>query len=416
MGLCVIFKKNIKSIYMKKQLVVCGGGSSSHTLIPLLKDSVFDVSVYTSRPEKWSNIIELEWHDPSGKVMGVYSGAIKKASNDPKELFPNADYIVFCMPVHKYRVALHELAPYLDRTKTIFIGTVYGQGGWNWMVDEIKRELGLTNIVTFAFGLIPWICRLIEYGKKGVTYGCKAVNYAATYPNEYFDQVNQEFFNQVCYKWFGKGQTEQSKNFLSLTLSVDNQIIHTSRCFGLYKVYGKTWKTKEEVPWFYRDYDDVSANLLADLDADYEKIRKEIKTMHPEKDFRHMLDYLALERFSYQSQNTDVKESFVTSQTLVSIQTPTIQNENGLWEVDRNHRFFLDDIYYGNCIAKWMAEQLNIEVPTINAIIRWAQMMRNEQIIDENNNLILNSKDLSTPLKSGIPCYYGYTTIEEIID
>jgi hypothetical protein len=122
-----------------------------------------------------------------------------------------------------------------------------------------------------------------------------------------------------------------------------------------------------------------------------------------------------LERFSYQSQNTDVKESFVTSQTLVSIQTPTIQNSEGLWEVDRNHRFFLDDIYYGNCIAKWMAEQLNIEVPTIDAIIRWSQEIRNERIIDDNNRLILDSKDLSAPLKAGIPCYYGYKTIEETV-
>ena len=36
---------------MKKQLVICGGGSSAHTLIPLLKDSGFDVSIFTSKPE-----------------------------------------------------------------------------------------------------------------------------------------------------------------------------------------------------------------------------------------------------------------------------------------------------------------------------------------------------------------------------
>jgi hypothetical protein len=91
-------------------------------------------------------------------------------------------------------------------------------------------------------------------------------------------------------------------------------------------------------------------------------------------------------------------------------------NQGALWEVDKNHRFFMDDIYYGNCIAKWMAEQLHIEVPTIDAIIRWAQEIRNESIIDENNHLIIDSKDLATPLKSGLPCYYGYKTIEDIID
>lgn len=77
-----------------------------------------------------------------------------------------------------------------------------------------------------------------------------------------------------------------SDNFLSLTLSVDNQIIHTSRCLGLYKVYGTTWKNEESVPWFYKDYDDISAKLLADLDTDYTNIRNAIKKLHPGKELQ----------------------------------------------------------------------------------------------------------------------------------
>lgn len=401
---------------MKKQLVICGGGSSAHTLIPFLKDSIFDVSIYTSRPEKWHKQIDLEWHDPSGKVMGRYSNELKQASSNPQELIPTADYIVLCMPVHQYRVCLKEIAPYINRDKIVCIGTVYGQAGFNWMVNEIKKQQHLTNIVTFAFGLLPWICRIIEYGHIGVTYGGKAVNYAAVEPKPYFNLLNKELFENIGFKWFGKGHTEQSDNFLSLTFSVDNQIIHTSRCYGLYKVYGPTWQHKEDVPMFYRDYDDVSAQLLADLDADYTKIRDRIMAMYPDKNFRHMLDYLALERFSYQSHNTDVKESFVTSQTLVSIATPVVQNADGLWEIDRNHRFFLDDIYYGNCIAKWMAEQLEIETPTIDGILCWAQQLRGEHIIGIDGRLCLDSIDLNAPFKSGLPCYYGYNTLADIIE
>ena len=146
---------------MKKQLVVCGGGSSAHTLIPFLKGSIFDVSIYTSRPEKWHKQIDLEWHDPSGNVLGCYSNELKKASSNPQELIPTADYIVLCMPVHQYRVCLREIAPFINKDKTVFVGTMYGQAGFNWMVDEIKKKQSLNNIVTFAFGLLPWICRII---------------------------------------------------------------------------------------------------------------------------------------------------------------------------------------------------------------------------------------------------------------
>ncbi|MBP5614298.1 MAG: NAD/NADP octopine/nopaline dehydrogenase family protein [Bacteroidales bacterium] len=401
---------------MKKNLVICGGGSSAHTLTPLLKDTIFDVSIYTSQPKKWHNQIELEWHDPHGKVLGRYSNVLRKASNNPEELISNADYIVFCMPVHEYRVCLHEIASFINKDKTVFVGTVYGQAGFNWMVDEIKEQQSLDNVVTFAFGLLPWICRIIEYGHIGVTYGGKSVNYAACYPKSYFNQLNEELFENVGFKWFGKGHTEQSDNFLSLTLSVDNQIIHPSRCYSLTKVHGNSWENKEDVPMFYRDYDDFSAEMLQRLDGDYSKIRNEIKRQFPHKRFTHMLDYLALEHFSYKSVSKNIKDSFVNSPTLTSIETPVCQNQHGKWVLDSNCRFFMDDIYYGVMIAKWMAEKMAIEVPTVVEIIKWAEKMRGERLLNEDGLILADSKDLGDRFKTGLPSEYGMNSINDVVD
>lgn len=400
---------------MKKKLVVCGGGNSAHTLIPLLEDSIFDVSIFTSHPEKWRHTIELEWHNSDGAVMRTFSGTLKKASSDPAELFPIADYVVFCMPVHQYRIALHRIAPFLNREKPVVIGTIYGQGNFKWMVDEIRKEFQFDNLVAFSFGLIPWISRSVEYGHRGLTYGCMTENYAAVDPALYFDQINQEFFDQICYRWFGKGKVDLSENFISLALSVDNQIIHTARCCGLHKKYGRTWNRKEDVPLFYRTFDEISANLMEGLDKEYSKIRETIKFMYPEHNFKHMVDYLTLEYFSHKYWSLDVMDSILSSQTLHSIKTPVVQNEKGSWEIDKNHRFFLDDIYYGNCIAKWMAEQLNIHTPTIDDILRWAQKIREEKIIDEFDHLVIDGSDLNIPFKTGIPTVYGYNNIDDCI-
>lgn len=401
---------------MKKQLVVCGGGSSAHTIIPLLKESIFDVSILTTRPKCWHNKTELEWHDPSGKVMGRFSNELKKASKYPIELIPQADYIVFCMPVHKYRICLNEISPFIAKNKTVFVGTLYGQAGFNWMVDEIKRQHSLDNVVTFAFGLLPWICRIIEYGHIGVTFGGKTVNYAACYPKSYFGQLNEELFEHIGYRWFGKGHTEQSDNFISLTLSVDNQIIHPSRCYSLNKVYGNSWNRREDVPMFYRDYDDYSAGMLKKLDDDYSKIRNAIKRLFPDKRFPHMLDYLSLEHFSYNSTSVNIKDSFVNSPTLTSIGTPVRQNSEGKWELDTDCRFFMDDIYYGVMIAKWIAELLSLDVPAIEEILRWAEQMRGERFLSHEGNLMVDSNDLNVPYKTGLPGVYGKRTIYDIVD
>lgn len=92
--------------------------------------------------------------------------------------------------------------------------------------------------------------------------------------------------------------------------------------------------------YFYRDYDDLSADLLATLDNDYSKIRNKIKEMFPKNNFEYMLNYLDLERLSYQSCNENIKQSFVNSKTLGAIKTPVVKVEN-YYELDKIIDFFM---------------------------------------------------------------------------
>jgi hypothetical protein len=124
---------------------------------------------------------------------------------------------------------------------------------------------------------------------------------------------------------------------------------------------------------------------------------------------------MELEKFGYDSEIKDIRSSFTEFGTLDAIQTPVVKNVNAKWEIDRSHRFFLDDIFYGNCIAKWMAEQFCIETPTIDEILSWAQEMRQEEII-RNHKLILDSQDLCVPFKTGIPTVYGFDNINDCLD
>lgn len=121
---------------MRKKIVVCGGGSSAHTLIPLLEGSIFDVSILTSRPEQWKHEVLLEHHDPEGNVLGKYSGRLETISDKASELIPVADYVILCMPVHKYREALLNEVRISIRTRRRFLsGRFMGRVvliGW-WM-------------------------------------------------------------------------------------------------------------------------------------------------------------------------------------------------------------------------------------------------------------------------------------------
>lgn len=372
---------------MNKKVAIIGGGNSAHALIPLLSKANYEIRLLTSKPEQWEKKIFLEYQTELGEVKEIFEGDINIVSNDPSIVLANTDFIVLCMPVAQYKIALNRIAPFINKNKKIYLGTIYGQGGFNWMVDEIKTKYSLEKIVTFAVGLIPWVSRLKKYGEAGITYGPKSRNVATVYPGEEFESLNSSFLNDLCFRWFNKGEFYQADNFISLTLSVDNQIIHPSRIYGLYLKNKSGWDTIEEVPYFYKDYDDLSADLLKKVDDDFSKIREKIIEDNPKSDYRYMLDYLSLERFSYNSNNEDIKTSFTNSKTLRLIATPVVKDKDGKWVIDKNHRFFTDDIFYGLCIAKWFAEQFAIKVPMIDEILLFAQNILGISLI-ENGTLI----------------------------
>ena len=397
-----------------KTITVMGGGSSAHVLIPLLSKTALSVNLLTRKPKRWKNKISLDYRKPDSGHVRTFEGSIDTISSDPADVIPQADIIILCMPVHAYRQALHSIAEHISKDKKVFVGTVYGQAGFNWMTKEIADKFSLSNITTFAIGLIPWICRTGEYGSSGIVYGAKPLNVAAVQPKQDFDILNEALLERVVFDCFGHGRFKQAQNFISLTLSLDNQIIHTSRLYGLYVEYGGQWKNEQDIPYFYRDFSAKSAQILAQLDSDYSLIRNKIKQLYPGKSFPFMLDYIEQDNITNLCSNKTVLETFENSKTLGAIRTPAVK-ENGKWVIDKSHRFFRDDIYYGLCIAKWLAEKLSINVVHIDSILSWAQSILGERII-ENGRLVISEQIKKDRFKYGVPEAYGYSSVDEIID
>ncbi len=399
------------------KILIYGDGNGAHIIAPMLAAAGQEVSLYTlGSPARWAEKVSAEYWNEHQERVFVVEGALQAVSDCPGPLISWAEVIILCMPVNQYRVALDEIARHLDSDRPLWLGTIYGQGGFNWMVEEVQRKYALPNLRYFAFGLIPWIARIGEYGRVGITYGGKARNVVAVQPADDFRRLKEEIFDNLSLRWFGTGEARQSPDFLSLTLSVDNQIIHPSRCYALAQLSGGQWDSPESVPYFYRDYDQRSVEYLQRLDHDYSVIRQAIRRRFPERSFPYMLDYLALERFSYDSSNEDILSTFVNSRTLREIRTPVVQLPNGKWGFDLKHRFFTDDIYYGICIAKWLAQQLEVETPMADEILRWVEGLKEEEILDSRNRLRTDSPTLAAPFASGLPEYYGRRDWAELVD
>jgi hypothetical protein len=98
---------------------------------------------------------------------------------------------------------------------------------------------------------------------------------------------------------------------------------------------------------------------------------------------------------------------------LASIKTPVAEGADGRMYLDKNFRFFLDDIPYGLLIAKSFSEMLHVDTPLIDEVIGWAQSLRNEKFLVDgkiNKEFCFSKKYLC-----GIPEVYGVTSMEELV-
>ncbi|MGI6495528.1 MAG: NAD/NADP octopine/nopaline dehydrogenase family protein [Kiritimatiellia bacterium] len=397
-------------------VTIVGGGNSAHVAIAMLSATGYHVSLLTRHVEKWQNVVTAEYQRSDGSVVSETKGHLEMVSSDPQQVIPHADLILFCLPVAKYRLKLDEIGPHIDNKRLVVVASVYGQAGFNWMVEEMKEKYALDKVAYFSYGLIPWIARTKDYGRRGITYGGKQVNVVAQ--SHGFDVLDwaPTLLDDLGTRLFGCGETVVINDFISLTLSVDNQVIHPSRCYGLYQEAPEGWSQCEDVPLFYRDYTDESADYLSRLDQDFESVRARIRSMCPNREFKYMLNYLDLEHVTYKSRSTSIKDSFVNSPTLTAISTPVEFNEvTNRWELIKHHRFFNDDTQYGICIVKWFADQLKIETPMIDAILRWVEEFKNQRFLSDSNRLLLDSPDIVAPFASGVPIVYGFARVEDAL-
>lgn len=371
---------------MKATLV--GGGNSAHVLAVLLAGRGHSVTVLTHRPTEWSS--ELELDHPAGTLHGH----IHSVTSDPKEAMANADVAFLCMPVHQYPSGLHWILPGLAMNPDCMFGPLYGQAGFNWMVQKTAKESGIPLNNYFAIGMLPWIARTQTYGKRVACYGGKLRNCIACSNDGTFRNLNSGILNDFSFSYTGKGAFERVPNFITLTLTVDNQIIHPSRCFGLAHE-AESWASEESVPFFYRDFDQFSADIQMGVDSDCSAVRRKLVSLYPTLDNHFMMNYLEFEHWLYGFNNPDIRTSFVTSTRLRDLKSPVVKGNDGRWRIDVQYRYFKDDFAFGLDIVNWFARQLAVPVPHITKIIDWYE----RDIVPR----------IGTRLIPATPEYYGLT-------
>lgn len=327
------------------KICICGGGGLGHTCAAVLSShSNVEVMMYTNHPDRWNHEFVVE--APKGRCI---HGHLSLISDLPEEVIPQADIVLLCVPAFLVQSTLMTIKPFLsDNT---IIGSVVGNTGFFIFAHQILHN---TSIGLFAFQRVPYISRVIEYGKKAALLGYKDELLMAV------ENIQESHVFSQCISSMFSTPTRIVDSFYEVTLSNSNPILHTGRLYSMWKDWqGEVYAHN---PLFYHDWTDDASQVLLAMD----------------KEFFDLLHVLGVKSKNICTllEHYGVQDAVSLTQKLKSIPSfanmlSPMQHVGDGWIPDTTSRYFTEDFPFGLRFIYELAHQHNLPCPTIDRVYHW---------------------------------------------
>ncbi|MFW6165320.1 MAG: hypothetical protein ACOC8J_03935 [Ralstonia sp.] len=216
-------------------VVVCGGGRTGHLSAVLFRQVPgVRVSLLTGNVEAVAAYQEhgaLTARMPDGDDLRT---ALDAFGSDPAPLLADADVVVITVPAHVRPALLDAIAPHLPAHKPVYVGAIPGFCGFDWLAERALAARpnaviwGMKDVAHTAFELEPGVS--VRMG------GAKSALYVATHARE-SDAARAALLAHL--RRLYTSSVELLDDYLEITLTPGNPIMHSSVIYGLIGPYGQ---------------------------------------------------------------------------------------------------------------------------------------------------------------------------------
>lgn len=387
-------------------VTLIAAGNSGHICAGLFEENTkgrVRTQLLTSQPQIWKTM-EPRVRFPDGEVQ---VGRLHKVSDDPAELIPDSDLVLWTGPVNTTKDIFENIRPYLDTRRTA-VGTIFAQG----LVHLLAQRVFGSGVRFFALRNIPWLCRITSVGEEAQIVGGKtSIGVMTINLDEHFVKRDLEplFVMQKVGKW--EPVIELLPDFCPIVFNPANQIIHPARYWGLFRNWRGTplqdWHEPNE--WLYRGMDEIAGQVLEVLDEELQQLKDAFFEATGAEGCKHVVplrDRL-LDQYGDQIEDkSSLAKMIGTNKAYAMAKTPFIRTKLGVMP-NPNHRVVTDDIGWGLCALVSIAERLEvagIRTPTamMRMLIEWHQKMMGKEFI-YNGRLIGRDCAELVLMRSGDP-------------
>ena len=325
------------------KICICGGGNLGHVCAGFLANRGHQVSILTTKPEQWNSEIEIVSPD------GIFTGKISLISSRPEEVIPQAEIVLICLPGYAIHDELLEIKSYLS--KGAIVGSVVSSTGFFFEALKVLPP----DIPLFGFQRVPFISRIIDYGKKAELKGYKETLHVAienTLEKEPIRAELEELFEKPV---------SIADSYYEVSLSNSNPLLHPARLYTMWKdwqigiVYPRN-------PQFYAEWTVEASALLIQMDDEFQQLLKALGLKSG--CIPTILDY-------YESTDAiSLTQKLHDIRAFQGIMSPMKEVEGG-WIPDFSSRYFTEDFPYGMRFIVETAHKQGVPIPTIEKIYQW---------------------------------------------
>lgn len=327
-------------------ITIVGAGNVGTQFAVHCAEKGHNVIIFGSKPEKiYRKMTIINENDEV-----IHEGIIKKATNNEVEAFSNSDLIFVVMPATLMKSNAVKIEPFARPGMKICIvpGTGGGECAFRGCIEK--------GVTVFGLQRVPSVARLVEYGKAVRAVGYRDEMFVAALPNRETMECCRLIESIFDIK------TLPLPNYLNITLTPSNPILHTTRLKNIYGDY-REGVVYENVPLFYEDWNNETSELLLACDDEVQKLCKKLKQFD--------LSYVKSLRIHYESPTVEAMTKKISSIAgFKGLTSPTVKVEGG-YIPDFNSRYFTSDFSYGLAILMQIAEFLRIDAPNMRGTLDW---------------------------------------------
>jgi len=365
------------------------------------------LSLFPGEAERFRNAIPEEGVRCINDLGDDVYGKPVVVSDDPAEVVPTADVVIFALPSFTHGMYLEALKPHLK--PGVILGAMPGEGGFDLTATHFLGEKFVTGCDLFALETLPWACRIVEYGKVVEDLGTKKEIDVVIRPKE-GDTVQQ--VAAILQNLIGRLPVlHPAANFLAVTLMNINSVWHPTISYGFYRNHDIS-KGFDEPPLFYQGADEYTGEKLDKVSNEVLEVKRVLMEKYPGldlKDVHHVSEWMLTSYGDDIADKSSIYKMLLTNKGYRGLTHPVVEKETPegkKYFPNFKYRYFSEDIPCGLIVTRGIAELAGVATPNMDDVIMWCQeKMEKEFLVDGK----VAGKDLGI---TRAPQHYGFTDLD----